>query len=448
MCIPTALDQCRSLIYRCLEQYFQSKPDENRSASSDSSKNSNICLDYSTSGETLNIEQIATSLSLIPHLSPETFDLMLQPNEYTQRLYSEFGLIENDGVIWATGQTLAFLLGGNLVEQRQNVYHWLSGLNNSPAPELLDLDTSSDASPLMWQPLRLQTEVLNRHVAGEDTKSPVMVNNLASLLTTTLDWNALVLPKSVYTELDEIELWLQYGEQLEKEWQLQGKLRPGFRALFYGPPGTGKTLTATLLGKRTKRPVYRVDISTVTSKYIGETEKNLEQVFAMAEKHDWLLFFDEADALFGQRVQTSGANDQFANQNVAYLLQRIEAFSGIIILATNLQDNLDDAFFRRFEASVFFPKPDAKVRHALWQNAIPDSTRLEECVQLDQLARNYELTGAEIINVVRYAALKASSKGSKQIFQRDLNDGIARANRLQNNQENNAARHSFFNRSV
>ena len=181
-------------------------------------------------------------------------------------------------------------VGENRVEHRQQVFQWLSGINESQAHDLFDLDLVSEACPLMWQALILRPDVLNRYLLGNNAKPPIVVNNLASLLTTPLEWNALILPESVYADLDEIDLWLEHGSTLEKEWQLEGKLRPGFRALFYGPPGTGKTLTATLLGKRTERPVYRVDIGAVTSKYIGETEKNLEQVFSMAEKHNWLLF--------------------------------------------------------------------------------------------------------------------------------------------------------------
>lgn len=437
----TALSQCRSLICLRLEQRFQFEGELNHNLAI--SESSELCQPHSLSAEHVDIEPIAIGLALIPHLQPETFEILMQPNEHTQRLYAEFGLMENEGVVWATGQTVAFLLGENGVEQRQNVFQWLSGVNESKAHELFDLDWTSSVSPLMWQPLKLKDEVLNRTLLGESGKPPAKVNHLASLLTTTLDWHALVLPETVHDELDEIELWLKYGRALEREWQLEGKLRPGFRALFYGPPGTGKTLTATLLGKRTERPVYRVDIGAVTSKYIGETEKNLEQVFTMAEKYNWLLFFDEADALFGQRVQTSGANDQFANQNVAYLLQRIEAFTGIIILATNLQDNLDDAFFRRFEAAVYFPKPDEKVRLALWDNALP-ADRIDSEIALAQLARDHELTGAEIINVVRYAALKASSKSLNYLLKDDIEAGVIRAKRLRNSQQRNAGRHSFF----
>ena len=131
---------------------------------------------------------------------------------------------------------------------------------------------------------------------------------------------------------------------------MRKRVKPGYRALFHGPPGTGKTLTATLLGKHTGRPVFRIDLSRVVSKYIGETEKNLSRLFDKAEHKDWILFFDEADALFGKRTEIRDAHDKYANQEVAYLLQRIESYAGLVILATNQRGNIDEAFLRRFQA--------------------------------------------------------------------------------------------------
>jgi SpoVK/Ycf46/Vps4 family AAA+-type ATPase len=131
----------------------------------------------------------------------------------------------------------------------------------------------------------------------------------------------------------------------------------GYRALFHGPPGTGKTLTAALVGKEFDIPVYRIDLSMVVSKYIGETEKNLELLFDRAEKKGWILFFDEADALFGKRTDVKDAHDRFTNQEVSYLLQRIEDYNGLVILATNMKSNIDEAFIRRLHLVIHFPLP-------------------------------------------------------------------------------------------
>lgn len=201
--------------------------------------------------------------------------------------------------------------------------------------------------------------------------------------------------------------------------------------MFYGHSGTGKTLAATLLGKETKRPVFRVDLSLVVSKYIGETEKNLGQLFNEAENKDWILFFDEADALFGKRTQTKGANDRYANQEVAYLLQRIEDFSGLVILATNIQTNIDEAFSRRFQNMVHFPKPDKKQRKLLWERLFAENFELED-VDFDHLANTYELSAGEMINVLRYCALAAAKRNERSINHKDVIKGIQKEYRKSN----------------
>src|SRR5204863_2251929 len=140
-----------------------------------------------------------------------------------------------------------------------------------------------------------------------------------------------------------------------------------------GPPGTGKTLTAGLLGKEFNKDVYRVDLSQIVSKYIGETEKNLSKIFDRAEHKDWILFFDEADALFGKRTNVQSSHDKYANQEVSYLLQRVEDYAGLLILSSNFKNNLDDAFIRRFHEVVHFPLPDARQRLILWEKSLPSS---------------------------------------------------------------------------
>jgi SpoVK/Ycf46/Vps4 family AAA+-type ATPase len=179
-----------------------------------------------------------------------------------------------------------------------------------------------------------------------------------------------VLDSGTFAHLEELRNWIKYGDTILHEWKMADRLKPGYRALFYGPPGTGKTLTAALLGQETGRDVYRIDLSLVVSKYIGETEKNLEKVFTMAQERKWILFFDEADALFGKRGKVKDAHDRFANQEVSYLLQRVEDFDGIVILASNDKDNIDTAFNRRFQAVVHFPMPGAAERQQLCSTAL------------------------------------------------------------------------------
>ena len=150
------------------------------------------------------------------------------------------------------------------------------------------------------------------------------------------------------------------------DWGLGRRLRHGHRSLFYGPPGTGRTMTTCLLGQRLGRDVFRIALSAVVSKYIGETEKNLEGLFGRAENMNCILFFDEADAPFGKRTNVSDAHDRYANQEVAYLLQRVEDYDGLVILASNYSSNIDEAFMRRFQAVVHFPMPTQTERKRLW----------------------------------------------------------------------------------
>jgi SpoVK/Ycf46/Vps4 family AAA+-type ATPase len=210
------------------------------------------------------------------------------------------------------------------------------------------------------------------------------------------------------------------------DWGMHKKLKPGYRVLFHGPPGTGKTLTATLLGKYTGKDVFKIDLSMVVSKFIGETEKNLANLLSRAEKTENILFFDEADALFGKRTNVRDAHDKYANQEVSYLLQRIEYYKGLVILASNLKSNIDESFVRRFQAIVHFPLPKASERLMIWEKAFPPNVRLEKDIELGQIAQKYELSGAEIMNVVQYACLCALEDKKKTIYPEYLAIGIQR----------------------
>ena len=227
-------------------------------------------------------------------------------------------------------------------------------------------------------------------------------------------------------EIKEIETWLKYNDRLLEIWNLKGKIKPGYRVLFHGPPGTGKTLTACLLGKYTNRNVYRIDLSVVVSKYIGETEKNLSRLFDKADKKEWILFFDEADALFGKRTNVSDSHDKYANQEVSYLLQRIESHEGLIILASNMKSNLDTSFIRRFNSIIEFDNPDAEKRLNLWKNYLPDFGEYMSDVNLEEIARKYNLTGANIVNIIQFAGLRTLEKNSNIISSDDLLLGIRR----------------------
>jgi SpoVK/Ycf46/Vps4 family AAA+-type ATPase len=186
----------------------------------------------------------------------------------------------------------------------------------------------------------------------------------------------------------------------------------GLSALFSGPPGTGKTLAAEVIAGRAGLDLYKVDLAGVVSKYIGETERNLARVFDEAQNCHAILFFDEADALFGKRSEVSDAHDRYANIEVAYLLQRLERYEGLVVLATNLAKNLDPAFLRRLHVVVEFPMPGPAERRRIWAHCLPRSAPVGPDLDLAFLADGFELSGGTIRNAVLAAAFLAAEQGT------------------------------------
>ena len=263
-------------------------------------------------------------------------------------------------------------------------------------------------------------------ILGKINKPQFSMKFPAEIIETAMEWDDLVLTEETDRQIQELHTWITHGDTLMEEWGMHKKLKPGYRVLFHGPPGTGKTLTATLLGKYTGRDVFKIDLSMVVSKFIGETEKNLANLLAKAEKTENILFFDESDALFGKRTNVRDAHDKYANQEVSYLLQRIENYRGLVILASNLKSNIDDAFVRRFQSIIHFPLPKSHERLLIWQKAFPPKVRLHNNVDLTQVARKYELSGAEIMNIVQYACLCALGDNKKTIYPEYISNGIQR----------------------
>jgi len=223
----------------------------------------------------------------------------------------------------------------------------------------------------------------------------------------------LVLPEHARRSLQQLVSWARVRDQVTARGPLRAK-GSGIAALFTGSPGTGKTLAANVIAEELSIDLFQVDLSAIVDKYIGETEKNLEKVFQSAEALDVVLFFDEADALFGSRSEVRDSRDRYANQEVAYLLQRMEQFDGITILATNLRGNLDQAFSRRMSFIVHFPDPDAATRRRLWQSHLDQLPELDpdDPIDLDFLAESVELAGGDIRNIVLSAAYDAISADS------------------------------------
>jgi SpoVK/Ycf46/Vps4 family AAA+-type ATPase len=274
--------------------------------------------------------------------------------------------------------------------------------------------------------LVLSQEWVDRLLFRKETAPRFGLDFPAKRIATPMLWEDVVLHPHTREQVNDIAVWLEHHRRLSEDDNLRRKIKPGHRVLFYGPAGTGKTLTAALLGKQFGLDVYRIDLSQIVSKYIGETEKNLEGVFRRAENKNWILFFDEADALFGKRTNVQSAHDKYANQEVSYLLQRVEDFPGLLILASNFRNNLDDAFIRRFHSLVHFPVPNGTERAALWNKSMPASLRQDTSVNLSELARSYEMTGAAILNAVQFATLRVYARGDQVLTQRDLVDGVRR----------------------
>jgi ATPase family associated with various cellular activities (AAA) len=226
-------------------------------------------------------------------------------------------------------------------------------------------------------------------------------------------WDDLVLPGEAESQLREMCQRVGQRSRVLQDWGFEAKAATGsgVTALFAGPSGSGKTMAVEILSRELALDAYRIDLSGVVSKYIGETEKNLDRIFNSAENANAILFFDEADALFGKRSEVRDSHDRYANIEISYLLQKMEEYSGIAILATNLRQNLDDAFVRRLTFAVHFPFPDEASRARIWKGIWPARTPLSGDVDCDRLARQFALSGGNIRNIALAAAFLAADEG-------------------------------------
>jgi predicted DNA-binding protein YlxM (UPF0122 family) len=371
-------------------------------------------------------ERIILILALATHVQPQILDIFFTKNSDYNKDFTEFGGYKgktHNGFI-PTAETAAFILAGNSLDQRFRILQILNTDHLFYKLQIVTVENSETNEPFFSGVLNLSIEYLNLFTHGTNHKPDYNSNFPAKLIETKLDWSDLIISHEVLEELEELKDWMTHGEELMTSWGLKKNIKPGYRALFYGPPGTGKTLTACLLGKSANKDVYRIDLSLVVSKYIGETEKNLGKIFDQAVNKNWILFFDEADALFGKRTQTSSSNDRYANQEVSYLLQKIEDFPGVIILATNLKANLDEAFARRFQNMIYFNMPEPSHRTLLWKNAFSTFTIFESTINFEEIAEKYEISGGAITNVVRYCSIKAYKRKDKMIKKNDILIGI------------------------
>jgi hypothetical protein len=290
----------------------------------------------------------------------------------------------------ATDVAAKFRLSVEQIRAAAEVSRVAAGARGLDAPESGDLDLGA------------------RHASSS------RLGDLAVRLSPAYGWDDLVVPDRQRDLLHSISAYLRHRDRVLSEWGYERTVArtQGLKVLFAGESGTGKTMAAQVLAAELGLDLFRVDLATVVSKYIGETEKNLERIFAAADGSNAILFFDEADALFGKRSEVSDSHDRYANIEVAYLLQRMEAYPGAVILATNFKRNVDDAFIRRLDFVVDFPFPEAEDRRRIWRLVLPSEAPVAGDLDLDFLAAQFKLSGGAIRNCSLVAAFRAADEGS------------------------------------
>ncbi|HKQ74924.1 MAG TPA: ATP-binding protein [Blastocatellia bacterium] len=276
--------------------------------------------------------------------------------------------------------------------------------------QIRDALNAAESLALWRAPEEVVITMDDLHAACRAQSTPKL-DALARRITPKYKWDDIILPDNEIAQLRELCEQARHRQTVYGEWGFARKLSRGrgLNALFSGPPGTGKTMAAEVIATELQLDLYQIDLSQVVSKYIGETEKNLHRIFQEAQSSSAILFFDEADALFGKRSEVKDAHDRYANIEVGYLLQKMEEYEGIAILATNLRHHLDDAFVRRMQFIVEFPFPDEERRRRIWQVTFPREAPLSGDVDFGLLARDVKLAGGNIKNIGLAAAFYAAS---------------------------------------
>jgi SpoVK/Ycf46/Vps4 family AAA+-type ATPase len=249
--------------------------------------------------------------------------------------------------------------------------------------------------------------------AAARLQSQPRLSDVAQRIEARYRWDDIVLPEERVAQLREIALQVRYQHVVYEQWGFAPKasLGRGVSALFVGESGTGKTMAAEVIAAELGLDLYKIDLSGLVSKYIGETEKNLSRVFDEASGANAILFFDEADAVFGKRTEVRDSHDRYANIEVSYLLQKIEEYDGIVVLASNLRANLDEAFLRRLKAIIDFPFPEEADRRRIWELNLRSRAPLADDVDLEFAARQFRLAGGNIRNIALLGAFLAASEG-------------------------------------
>jgi len=306
---------------------------------------------------------------------------------------------------------------------RKELWRQLLFGNNVPEESAIDVDALADR--FAFTPGRIHRAIVEARRAIESgatlttadlnqacrNQSGAGLPALARRIKPIFTWNDIVLPRDQIEHLREVCAHIRHRQRVFGDWAFDRKvsLGKGVGILFSGASGTGKTMAAEIIANELALDLYKIDLSCIVSKYIGETEKNLSRVFTEAEQSNAILFFDEADAIFGKRSEVRDSHDRYANIEINYLLQKIEEYEGIVILASNFQKNIDDAFTRRLRFIIEFPFPEENYRERMWEKVFPAETPLDRDVDFDFLARKLKISGGNIRNIALHAAFLAAA---------------------------------------
>ncbi len=367
------------------------------------------------------------------------FDLLLAEDRAARRGRFLAALEERRGLTFLAGETpwepadALHSVAFNRVElpqpgHRERLELWRRAVQGTPGAEGLDLDAMAAKFRLTGGQIRDSAATARNLARGRGGRlesvdlyaacrlqSNQKLTALAQKITPRYQWNDIVLPAGRLEQLREICNSMRHRPRVYEEWGFGRKLSlgKGLNVLFAGPPGTGKTMAAEVLASDLGLDLYKIDISAMVSKYIGETEKNLSRIFAEGRSSNAILFFDEADAIFGKRTAVQDAHDRYANIEVSYLLQRMEEYEGMVILATNLRNNIDDAFVRRLHFMIELPLPSEADRRRIWEGILPAGLPRSADLDLDFMARRFEIPGGNIKNIALAAAFLAAAGGGE-----------------------------------
>jgi hypothetical protein len=429
--LPWEFQYLDQLIHHRLDSYFPDKKDTPHPGNPDVVNWRKSFADFVRLHSLSNDESVLLLIALIPHIYPQLFDVAfdrrLPEAADRNKDYPFLGGVRgtNCRFFLPTGETALFLMAGGNLDRRLEIQKLFGAEYPFWEKKILWLEDMQNGEPSMHGRLIISPDYIDLLTHGTHQSPQFSISFPAKKIAPAKHKNPpsfeeLVIPDDLREQIEELKSWLNYNDELMDKYGMRNKLKKGYRTLFYGPAGTGKTFTAEILGNDLGKDVFKIDLSMVVSKYIGETEKNLELLFARAEDKGWILFFDEADALFGKRTSVRDAHDKYANQEVSYLLQRIEDYNGLVILATNMKNNIDEAFIRRFNSILKFPFPDQNQREQIWKKALPKNALFmkkisdgnsevirETEVNIPESVKKYELTGGSIMNVVHYISIKA-----------------------------------------